>query len=253
MAFSLSYDPNQDPEVQGEIAQQEQEALAVGEKLAEEQNELLAGKYTSAAELEAAYLELQSAFSRKQQQQDQTNEEEGSEGEEEEIDLESLLPDLRAEFDEYGQLTKETAEYLGEELAEQVENMFREEQTGGVPLSAEQTAEIQQLVGGPDAYREMVEWSAENLPEAAQEAYNRVIDSGDLNAIYWAVQGLKAQYADAVGNEGPLLRGKPPSNRGDVFRSMAELVRAQSDPRYDSDPAYRQDILQKLERSGDLL
>jgi hypothetical protein len=99
----------------------------------------------------------------------------------------------------------------------------------------------------------MVEWSAENLPEAEQEAYNRVIDNGDLNAIYWAVKGLQARYTDAVGNEGPLLRGKAPSSRGEVFRSMAELVRAQSDPRYDNDPAYRQDILQKLERSGDLL
>lgn len=250
MAFSLSYDPNQDPEVQDNINQQEQEALAVGEKLAEEQNELLAGKYQSAAELEAAYLELQSAFTKKQQKQAEgSDEEEG----EDEIDLEALLPDLRAEFEEFGQLTQETADYLGEELTAQVEEFLIQEQTTGVPLTPEQTAQIQQLVGGPDAYRDMVEWSAENLPEAAQEAYNRVIDSGDLNAIYWAVQGLKAQYTDAVGQEGPLLRGRAPSNKGDVFRSMAELVRAQSDPRYDNDPAYRQDILLKLERSGDLL
>lgn len=251
MAFSLSYDPNQDPEVQGEIAQNEQEALAVGEKLAEEQSELLAGKYQSAAELEAAYLELQSAFTKKQQQQ--KPEDGGEEEGEDEIDLESLLPDLRAEFEQYGQLTQETADYLGEELTQQVEEALAQEQTDGVSLSPEQTAQVQQLVGGPEAYREMIEWSAENLPEAAQDAYNRVIDSGDLNAIYWAVQGLKAQYTDAVGSEGPLLRGKAPSNRGDVFRSMAELVRAQSDPRYENDPAYRQDILQKLERSGDLL
>jgi hypothetical protein len=250
MAFSLSYDPNQDPEVQDNINQQEQEALELGEKLAEEENQLLAGKYQSAAELEAAYLELQSAFTKKQQQQT----EQKDEGEEE-IDLEALLPDLREEFNQYGQLTQETAEYLGEELAQQVEQALEAEgdDTDGVALSAEETSQVQQLVGGAEAYREMVEWSAENLPEAEQEAYNRVIDNGDLNAIYWAVKGLQARYTDAVGNEGPLLRGKAPSSRGEVFRSMAELVRAQSDPRYDNDPAYRQDILQKLERSGDLL
>lgn len=251
MAFSLSYDPNQDPEVQDNINQQEQEALELGEKLAEEENQLLAGKYQSAAELEAAYLELQSAFTKKQQQQQP---DEGDEGDEE-IDLEALLPDLREEFAQYGQLTQETADYLGEELAQQVEEALQAEDgdTDGVALSAEETSQVQQLVGGAEAYREMVEWSAENLPEAEQEAYNRVIDNGDLNAIYWAVKGLQARYTDAVGNEGPLLRGKAPSNRGEVFRSMAELVRAQSDPRYDNDPAYRQDILQKLERSGDLL
>lgn len=252
MAFSLSYDPNQDPEVQDNINQQEQEALELGEKLAEEENQLLAGKYQSAAELEAAYLELQSAFTKKQQQQQPETADEGDE----EIDLEALLPDLREEFNQYGQLTQETAEYLGEELAQQVEEALEAEgdDTEGVPLSAEETSQVQQLVGGPESYREMVEWSAENLPEAEQEAYNRVIDNGDLNAIYWAVKGLQARYTDAVGNEGPLLRGKAPGNsRGEVFRSMAELVRAQSDPRYDNDPAYRQDILQKLERSGDLL
>ncbi len=35
----------------------------------------------------------------------------------------------------------------------------------------------------------------------------------------------------------------------DVFRSQAELVRAMADPRYDNDPAYRQDVIEKLERS----
>ena len=34
------------------------------------------------------------------------------------------------------------------------------------------------------------------------------------------------------------------------FRSQAEVVQAMSDPRYDSDPAYRQDVYDKLERSN---
>jgi hypothetical protein len=36
----------------------------------------------------------------------------------------------------------------------------------------------------------------------------------------------------------------------DGFRSQAEVVRAMSDPRYDNDPAYRQDVYNKLERSN---
>ena len=36
----------------------------------------------------------------------------------------------------------------------------------------------------------------------------------------------------------------------DGFRSQAEVVAAMSDPRYERDPAYRQDLYDKLERSN---
>jgi hypothetical protein len=49
-----------------------------------------------------------------------------------------------------------------------------------------------------------------------------------------------------------MYTGKPPKTGGDVFRSQQELVRAMSDPRYDNDPAYRQDIIEKLDRSNNL-
>ena len=46
-----------------------------------------------------------------------------------------------------------------------------------------------------------------------------------------------------------MLTGK--SARGaDAFRSQAEVVQAMSDPRYDRDEAYRQDVYDKLERSN---
>ena len=49
-----------------------------------------------------------------------------------------------------------------------------------------------------------------------------------------------------------MVQGKAPQNTRDVFRSQAELVAAMSDKRYDNDPAYRQDVIQKLERSDNL-
>ena len=70
-----------------------------------------------------------------------------------------------------------------------------------------------------------------------------------MQAIQLAVAGLKSEYVNANGSEGRMYTGKAPTNKGDVFRSQAELVRAMSDPRYDNDPAYRQDIVEKLDRS----
>jgi len=55
-----------------------------------------------------------------------------------------------------------------------------------------------------------------------------------------------------MGNEGTMLTGKAPTSNKDAFRSQAELVEAMGDKRYDKDPAYRMDVMQKLSRSGDL-
>ena len=60
---------------------------------------------------------------------------------------------------------------------------------------------------------------------------------------------MKSRYTDAVGFEGTTLQGKAATSQ-DVFRSQAELVAAMNDPRYDRDPAYRQDIYNKLDRSN---
>ena len=54
---TLTYNPNEQAE--GELSTEEQEALEVGEKLAEQQSELLAGKFKDAEELEKGYIALQ--------------------------------------------------------------------------------------------------------------------------------------------------------------------------------------------------
>ena len=46
-----------------------------------------------------------------------------------------------------------------------------------------------------------------------------------------------------------MVTGKSAPQTKDVFRSQAELVAAMNDRRYDRDPAYRQDVIEKLERS----
>ena len=51
-----------------------------------------------------------------------------------------------------------------------------------------------------------------------------------------------------MGQEGELLQGKPAASQ-DTYRSQAELIQAMNDPRYENDPAYRQDVLDKLDRS----
>ena len=82
------------------------------------------------------------------------------------------------------------------------------------------------------------------------EAYNRVVNGGDPAVIQLAMAGLKAAYDEANGVDGQMLTGKPAQQVQNIFRSQAEVVQAMSDPRYDSDPAYRADVFAKLEQSN---
>ena len=59
MAETLSYQEPQNVTSVDNLTAEEQDSLAVGEKLVEQQDQLLAGKYKNAQELEKAYMELQ--------------------------------------------------------------------------------------------------------------------------------------------------------------------------------------------------
>ena len=112
-----------------------------------------------------------------------------------------------------------------------------------------QINQVQNSVGGVQQYNQIVSWAGQNLPKTQLDAFDGVVNTGNVEAIKLAVAGLKAQYSEANGFEGTTLQGKPAKASGDVFRSQAELVAAVGDPRYDNDPAYRNDVVEKLNRS----
>jgi hypothetical protein len=126
------------------------------------------------------------------------------------------------------------------------------QQQQGAPAAEITTAQINQIknsAGGEQQYAQIVNWAKTNLPQDQIVAFDEVVNTGSVQAIQLAVSGLKAEYDNANGVEGRMVTGKAPQNSGDVFRSQQELVAAMNDPRYDNDPAYRNDIIQKLDRS----
>jgi hypothetical protein len=106
-----------------------------------------------------------------------------------------------------------------------------------------------EMVGGEKAYQSMINWAGQNLSQEEVGMYDSVMGKGDPNAIFFAVQALNNKYNDAVGSDGQLLTGRGSNAADNSFRSQAELVAAMNDPRYDRDPAYRRDVIGKLENS----
>ena len=257
MAEIMTYDSTNDAVVMESIASDEAESLAIGEELLAQQEQKLAGKYKNAQELEKAYLELQSKLGSQEQssEPEQASEEPAEETTDEAVDF------LWKVNDEYakngGQLSEETMEEFSKMSSKElVEAYFRYQNTleqptttQGVELSDAEINQVQNFVGGAEKYQELVSWASENFSEEEITAFDSVVETGNIPAIKLAIQALQYRYNDNMGYEGNMIQGKPAQSR-EVFRSQAELVRAMSDPRYDQDPAYRMEIMEKLERSG---
>ena len=249
-AQTLTYDANEQPE--GELNAEEKEALEVGEKLAEAQETLLAGKFKDAEELEKGYIELQ----KKLGSEEEKSEEKVTETEDEKPDeLDTSLLDSLWEEGLKGEYSKETLDKLGSTDSREMAQMYlkyrsenqKEEQTS---LTEENITQLKGVVGGEGDYDKMMQWAGESLGEDEIKMYDAVMDKGDPLAAFFAVQALAYRFNDSRGVDGQMLQGKATTEKGDTFRSQAEVVRAMNDARYESDPAYRQDIYDKLERSN---
>ena len=257
MAETLSYQPEVQTEtVSDNLTPEEQENLAVGEKLQADQEQLLAGKYKSAEELEKAYVELQKKLG-EDDSKEQTSAEEKPEEEPKLSDGASLITTASEEYYANGnKLSDETMAKFSSMSTQDLIKAYMEVQatqppqpTQEVEITESQINQIKNSAGGEKEYANIINWAKSNLPKESIDAFDQVVNTGSVQAIQLAVAGLKSEYNSANGVEGKMVTGKAAPNNGDVFRSQAELVRAMSDSRYDNDPAYRQDVIEKLDRS----
>ena len=111
MAETLSYQPETTTETIAEnLTPEEQDSLAVGEKLQGDQEQLLAGKYKSAEELEKAYVELQKKLGdNKEEQPEKASAEEQPEDKPQLSQGATLITDASKEyFDNGNKLSPET-------------------------------------------------------------------------------------------------------------------------------------------------
>ena len=270
MAETLTLNTDPDPATDAEnLTPDEQESLELGEKMVAEQEQLLAGKYKNAEELEKAYVELQQKFGKQgDEDSETTRDSESDESEENSEETKkteenspavALINEASAEYYENGNTLKpETIEKFQSMSSQDLVNAYLEiqknqpaqQESAPVDMSDSDINTIKNSVGGEKEYDTIVSWAGQNLDKNSIAAFDSIVETGNTDAIKIAISGLKSKYENANGYEGRMLTGKAPKTSGDVFRSQAEVVKAMSDPQYDLDPAYRQDILEKLDRSN---
>ena len=255
MAELLTYDPSNDPQAIQAAEERDADTLAVGQAMEDQQNQLLAGKYKSAQDLEKAYIELQQKLGSGEQQQSEPEQE--SEADEPAEEIFSTFNSIDDELAQGGEISEESmAKLSAMDSKDLVDAYLRYQNTledapvqQGRELNDQEVSSIYNSVGGEQQYQQMTAWAAENLDADTVQAFDNVIETGNVAAINLALRGLQSQYNDNVGYENNMIQGKP-AQSGNGFRSQAEVVRAMNDPRYDRDPAYRQEVMYKLANSN---
>ena len=254
MAETLTMEPNVEKTSIENLSAEEQDSLKVGEQMQEAQDNLLAGKYKNAEELEKGYLELQQKLNTKQEEPAQEEvEEEESAAEEAEA---NILDQLWEEAGTEEGYTQESLDKLRKMSVDELAQMHLEyrdsvtkEQPQDKDFSEADIKELKGIVGGEENYANMIQWAQGSLNEQEVQMFDAVMQRGDPLSAFFAVRSLAYAYNDAVGYDGKMVQGKAPKQNTDQFRSQAEVIAAMGDPRYENDPAYRRDIMEKLERS----
>ena len=279
MAETIRYDTSDDPVVANEIAEKEAESLKIGEELMAKQDNMLAGKYKSAEELETAYLELQKKLGEspastaedtaEPAQEYEFYSEDGSVnydtanevyGEQlgnvfKNNDIDPFA--MNKHFEENnGTLSDEMIDKLGaaglnKELVESYLKGVRDElgfQPPQPTLSDAEVSEIKGIANGEEGYQSLMDWAANNLDQDDIKNYDDVLATGNKSAIKFAVKALMGQYEDANGRDSKIVTGK--QSPQDSYRSMAEVVRDMNKPEYTQDEAFRDDVLRKLSASN---
>ena len=285
MANRMTFDPSEGISTEQQAA--ETAALEQGEKLIQAQEEdrdrrmatteseqedvsLIGGKFKSQDDLLKAYNELQSKLGKSEPEEGEEPSEEPTEPTEEDKEEETeedveitanvkTFTEIATRFDAEGGLTPEDMETLSAmDSKELVETYFKYHavQTAKYTqenATAKELQSIRDSVGGDEAYGQMIQWAGQNLSPEEIDQFNVVANSNNAAALGFAVEALSNRWKSVEGYEAPLVTGRKAASKSKVFRSQAELGRAISDPRYSTDPAYRQDVEEKLARSGDLL
>jgi hypothetical protein len=236
----------------------QEQAQVETEELPQDQSdrpEWLPEKFKDPADMAKAYSELEKKLGQapKEDTEESEQSEEKAEDKEEQTEentseaYQAVAEASKEFFENDGQLSEET--YNALEKAGLPRDLVDSYAAGQQALLSSEEGQIKGVAQGN--YDAMAEWANENLPQEEIDAFDEVVTGGSISQAKLAVQGLYARYQNEVGAKPKLTQGAVAGTSTMPFKSMQELARAQSDPRYKSgDKAYHEEIDRRLSVSN---
>ena len=174
------------------------------------------------------------------------------------VDLAELMwnADQGADISEHFDTLAETFKVPRQVVENYVSKAQSAPSTGEAGLSDADATELLQSVGGQDNFDQLSGWAKANLPEQELASYNAVVDSGNKEAIGWALKAMQARQVapDAV-VEPQLYGGGVATDTAVRFESQQQVLDAMNKRNergqrfYDVDEAYRNKVAMILHAS----
>lgn len=152
--------------------------------------------------------------------------------------------ELLAEYEEKGDLTKETREKLskigitGEILDNYIE--------GQHALAESERNELAECIGGRATYDEVLKWCGENLEEDEIASLNEITDKYVLKRV---LRDLKNTMEEKEGKMPEYTKGEGGKAGKDIYHSQAEMFEDIKNPKYKKDEYYRANVQKKITAS----
>jgi hypothetical protein len=240
-------EPDDAAEAVGTISEEQ-----AGEEQQVDRPDWLPEKFKSPEDMAQAYSELEKKMGQgtnEEQPAETTEENEGDVQDDkpddnENADYNAAVVDASKEFFENdGQLSEETYEKLAKAgLPKELVDSYA---AGQQALLQTEEGEIKSVANGQ--FDAMAEWANDNLEQEEINAFDDIVTTGTKEQAKFAVKSLYDRYTQANGSSPKLVQGAVTGGSTMPFKSMQELARAQSDPRYKSgDKAYHEEIDRRL-------
>lgn len=157
------------------------------------------------------------------------------------------LDDFSKEFQDSGELSATSYEKL--EQAGYPRAYVDTYIAGQKALAEKFTNEVMTIAGGDEGFAAMATWAAVNADPKELAAYNKAVDSGDVDAAKLAVAGMFQKYQQSNPDEPKLITAAGGKVTADTYESREQLQTDMSNPLYKKDPAFRKKVIDKLGRS----
>ena len=240
-------EPDEAAEAVGTVSEEQ-----TGEEQQVERPEWLPEKFKSPEDMARAYSELEKKLGQGTTEEQAAETTEDNEGDvqddkpddNENADYNAVVVDASKEFFENdGQLSEETYEKLAKAgLPKELVDSYA---AGQQALLQSEEGEIKSVANGQ--FDAMAEWANDNLEQEEIDAFDDIVTTGTKEQAKFAVKSLYDRYTQANGSSPRLVQGAVTGGSTMPFKSMQELARAQSDPRYKSgDKAYHEEIDRRL-------
>lgn len=193
--------------------------------------ELILGKFKTQEDLIKAYQEAERKITTNEETPKETNNDitidnsSNEEVKEEKVEPKGLSQEdfngYYQEFIDNGTLSEETYKNLEKQgLPKDVVDAYI---SGQQAITDNARQQVQQVVGGQEAYTELIEWAKESLTDIQKEDFNSKVTSGNIEAAKEAANYLVYLRQQAVGNTNPTrIQGESYSGNPNALKAFSD-------------------------------